>query len=260
MRASMLLLFSSLSGCIISVTSHRQCNAERLCPIDFSCRDGECVADGALGAGESCSAPVQCEDYPTMTCGTDPETCRLSCGALLGEDDVCAAGEYCRAERHILTPDRFAGTCVESECARNWDCSGPGAGLRCVELAPDIGACLPLCAITGVGATYSDTCDPMLTPPLHCQPVGLAAAQSLVCLPRLKAVTAAPDLYEVCDPVRDPCKPGLVCVGPEGEKACQALCELENGNADCTDPNAALCCGVYSGGTLLYGICRASGC
>ena len=264
MRFFLILLTGSLAGCIISVTSHRACSAVEPCPDGSSCNAGECIDEDSLFLGEDCTAPKQCYGYPEVTCGTDPESCRVVCEELLRVSDTCRIGEYCRAERRAGHPDEWVGTCIDSECWDNSDCHPLGDGLSCVSVTSAARGCFGRCEIVDTGAAYADTCGSTETDATYCQPIGPAAHETLVCLERLTSAAFAPGPGEICDPVADPCEPGAACVvyssSVPDALACRAYCDLSRGNTDCTDPTAPQCCGEASGAGLAYAVCRPVGC
>jgi hypothetical protein len=203
------------------------CGTSKECASGYSCMVNSCVADGTIPLGETCSEDQQCEGEPDVTCGSNPFTCRERCEALLETTTTCGSTQYCRPELNTGATNQATGTCVDSECTNDDDCS-LSAGLTCVPVTETARACLQQCEYSFATGTYTDRCTPTSGGQVqYCQSIGPSGHISFVCLDLADGLSRQ---FEggVCDPVTNPCDVGLIC----HQTRCYWLCEGD-GSGQC---------------------------
>lgn len=198
------------------------CGSNADCGTDASCLANNCVTNGSLKAGQTCSQQDQCGKG--LIC--HKFVCKPGCLDLYYLDD-CADGTWCKpvpgASIQVSETQSIpVGSCAASECdpSSTTTCDD---GSACVAISGTVGACLPYCEYGFNSDTYVDNCtdDPGVDD--GCQPLGLT--QVPVCLPKNDndpPAVGSPG----CDAIRAPCGAGAICVNV----VCRQLCTT--GQAD----------------------------
>lgn len=256
--SSMLAVFSACTFLLDWDPDGLPCASEEpKCAEGYSCLHTRCVKNQSLAPGWTCTAPIQCEGYPSYTCGKS-FVCRKVCEKYYDSSADCPSGHYCKPEQHPEDEVQLIGTCHPSECNVNTDCVPTGP--ICVEISKTAGACLFSCENEiNASGEYEDNCLPIGTDETHCHHLGRTGAKRLVCLPLLGRITISPgDSNQcACDIVNTPCKPGSTCQlhsSPEIKQCCRWFCGPD---FDCPDIEgvAHTCLLIDEEGSDPYSIC-----
>ena len=162
-------------------TEHITCSEAQACPDTMSCLVSECIDDGVLGPGDTCSLPQQCE--AGLVC--KGFTCAEGCVDVYYKDQ-CTGETWCKPipGETVALPDGTvpAGECAPKDCdpSQGGEC---GPGLACMVITATVGACLPYCEYGFSQGAYFDTCTDDLEAGIDyaCQPLGLTYVP--VCMP-----------------------------------------------------------------------------
>ena len=173
----------------------------------------QCVPDGSIARGDSCTNDVQCSG--DLECFE--YQCTSQCQGSYYERSTCDPGEYCKP----LFQTNRKGACVQSAgCSADDDC---GADSICVVIDDNASACLQQCEITWADdGSYRDNCGSTLNSKLACQPVGPQSVARLVCL----RSGAGQPLGNQCDLGPQSCDSGGFCLA--STNSCQAYCDLDS--------------------------------
>ncbi len=184
-----LVVDSSLNGLkCSSATGGAQCLP------GYSCQGEECVADGSVKEGETCSNVKQC--VTGLVCPMDVFVCGRPCNKLFEVVNDCDADHACVPAPDEATNGRSfkGGVCVAIECSGTGaddECknvegtlSAPNGSNRCIRAAENGGLCMPACVVGKRRADDPAGPDQCATDkhdnPLHC---GRVPSGDFVCLP-----------------------------------------------------------------------------
>lgn len=232
-----------VAGC--ATRYHLPCSFQEPCPDGYSCRLDECIADGSLSAGDTCSKNEMCKEG--LFCPAAFFQCARPCEKILEPESECAPDQMCVP---TLLAGESGGACVPTECKledgdqickdKGGRSAAPNPNNRCIRASRSgSGLCMPACLLGKRVADSAQGVDQCVADlpgrPTHC---GRVPTGDLVCVP-----AGAARLHDACQPfpggdsVASACRLNideatnkvglpLVCLDADGATAGENRCRL----------------------------------
>jgi hypothetical protein len=287
-----ILIGLAAGGCSLIVNSSINgllCNTDPTklpCEEGYSCDGGQCIADGSVGDGHTCTLTKQCATGLVCPVGN---VCRKPCEKIyqFGTNE-CSADQVCAPLFDSDGVHFSGGACVPTECqtgsggdttcqtsadikyAPPGSADNPQTGNKCVRLATNGGLCLQSCVVgkraqnVGGGGPDLDSCTTDTRGnATHCGIIdNSGGAPDYACLPAGQALVGEPcALFPLSGTSVDACAINypaepLVCMADDGSLAgtlrCQQVCTASTASADCSGSQA---CTALDGDTTQFSYC-----